>query len=299
MNWPSLSFILIAIFMPWFHLRFEWKGRSNAKQTKSTKWEVISVPSLEQLRKKDCPNSWSARLSQSQDVDGQGLGYTSRHSGCNTTIQQFLCCILRRALTSLVLSYKPPPLAFNKDILHWPVCSQSSLATGPLVKFWMTIPKFWPKPILRLLFRYQIFQNRKPQKIGKSFETEMSISVVKFSASGCGVGWGREPSIATQIKTAATQTYVSTLNPLGAAFWARRELWRGAWSVLFQLDKNVICHWKWEPGQAMSDHDWWRQNSAIIKSWSRVRPIKNKPTAAQSSGQNLRLWPLADFTIQV
>ena len=39
----------------------------------------------------------------------------------------------------------------------------------------------------------------------------MSISVVKFSASGC--GWGRESSIATQIKTAATQTYVSTLNP--------------------------------------------------------------------------------------
>ena len=77
----------------------------------------------------------------------------------------------------------------------------------------MTIPKFWPKPILRLLFLYQIFQNRKPQKIGKSFETEMSISVVKFSASGCGLGWGREPSIATQIKTAATQTYVSTLNP--------------------------------------------------------------------------------------
>ena len=32
------------------------------------------------------------------------------------------------------------------------------------------------------------------------------------------VGWGREPSIATQIKTAATQTYVSTLNPIGAAF---------------------------------------------------------------------------------
>ena len=133
------------------------------------KWEVISVPSLEQLRKKDCPNSWSARLSQSQDVDGQGLGYTSRHSGCNTTIQQFLCCILRRALTSLVLSYKPPPLAFNKDILHQPVCSQSSLAAGPLVKFWMTIPKFWPKPILRLLFRYQIFQNRKPQKNWQKF----------------------------------------------------------------------------------------------------------------------------------
>ena len=99
------------------------------------KWEVNSVPYLEQLWKKECPTSWSAGLSQSQDVDGQGLGYTSRHSGCNTTIQQFLCCILRRALTSLVLSYKLPPLAFNKDILHWPVCSQSSLAAGCLVKF--------------------------------------------------------------------------------------------------------------------------------------------------------------------
>ena len=25
---------------------------------------------------------------------------------------------------------------------------------------WMTIPKFWPKPIPRLFFRYQIFRNR-------------------------------------------------------------------------------------------------------------------------------------------
>ena len=123
MNWPSLPFILIAIFMPWFHLRFEWKGRSNAKQTKSTKWEVISVPSLEQLRKKDCPNSWSARLSQSQDVDGQGLGYTSRHSSCNTTIQQFLCCILRRALTSLVLSYKNRPLWLSTKIFSTGLCA--------------------------------------------------------------------------------------------------------------------------------------------------------------------------------
>ena len=150
---------------------------------------------------------------------------------------------------------KPPPLAFNKDILHWPVCSQSSLAAGPLVK---------------------------------------------FSASG--VGWGgvgQRTEYCDSDKNGGYSNLRLNSQPQGAAFWARRELWRGAWSVLFQLDKNVICHWKWEPGQAMSHHDWWRQNSAIIKSWSRVRPIKNKPTAAHNSGQNLRLWPLADFTIQV
>ena len=178
------------------------------------KWEVISVPSLEQLRKKDCPNSWSARLSQSQDVDGQGLGYTSRHSGCNTTIQQFLCCILRRALTSLVLSYKNRPLWLSTKIFSTSLCAANHR---------------WRLVLLSSSeWRYQNFDRNRYwdfysdtkfsktenlKKIGKSFETEMSISVVKFSASGCGVGWGREPSIATQIKTAATQTYVSTLNP--------------------------------------------------------------------------------------
>ena len=33
--------------------------------------------------------------------------------------------------------------------------------------------------------------------------------------------------------------------------------------LLFRLNKNVICHWKWGAGQAMSDQDWWRQNSGI------------------------------------
>ena len=87
------------------------------------KWEVNSVPYLEQFRKKECPTSWSAGLSQSQDVDGQGLGYTSRHSGCNTTIQQFLCCILRRALTSLVLSYKNRPLWLSTKIFSTGLCA--------------------------------------------------------------------------------------------------------------------------------------------------------------------------------
>ena len=43
-----------------------------------------------------------------------------------------------------------------------------------IIQHWMTIPKFWPKPIPRLFFWYQIFRNRNrnPQKIGKSFETE-------------------------------------------------------------------------------------------------------------------------------
>ena len=67
------------------------------------------------------------------------------------------------------------------------------------LQHWMTIPKFWPKPIPRLFllyhifrnrnrdffrdqifpkpkprlfFRDQIFRNRNPQKFGKSLETE-------------------------------------------------------------------------------------------------------------------------------
>ena len=195
MNRPSLSFILIAIFMPWIHLRVEWKGRSKAKQTKST--HVAKMRSqqctayLEQLRKKDCPNSWSARLSQSQDVDGQGLGYTSRHSGCNTTIQQFLCCILRRALTSLVLSYKNCPLWLSTKIFSTGLCAANHR---------------WRLVLLSSSeWRYQNFDRNRYwdfysdtkfsktenlKKIGKSFETEMSISVVKFSASAVVVGWG-------------------------------------------------------------------------------------------------------------
>ena len=218
------------------------------------KWEVNSVPYLEQLRKKECPTSWSAGLSQSQDVDGQGLGYTSRHSGCNTTIQQFLCCILRRALTSLVLSYKNRLLWLSTKIFSTGLCAANHR--------WRLVPLSSSQPVVW-------------------------------------GGVGQRTEYCDSNKNGGYSNLRLNSRPQGAAFWARRELWRGAWSVLFQLDKNVICHWKWEPGQAMSDHDWWRQNSAIIKSWSRVRPIKNKPTAAHSSGLNLRIWPLADFTIQM
>ena len=38
--------------------------------------------------------------------------------------------------------------------------------------------QIFSKPKPRLFFRNQIFQNRNPQRFGKSFETEMSISVV-------------------------------------------------------------------------------------------------------------------------
>ena len=89
------------------------------------------------------------------------------------------CCGWRETLTKASLS--PMKSIFGRSCGHW-----------------MTIPKFWPKPIPRLFFRYQIFRNRyrdffsdtkfsetdtetlkKLAKVSKprSFETEMSISV--------------------------------------------------------------------------------------------------------------------------
>ena len=53
----------------------------------------------------------------------------------------------------------------------------------PWYKHWMTIPKFWPKPIPRLFFRYQIFRNRNRYFFSetKFFETETLKNLAKVS----------------------------------------------------------------------------------------------------------------------
>ena len=47
-------------------------------------------------------------------------------------------------------------------LFNWLILTLRPISGGGVFPYchWMTIPKFWPKPIPRLFLRYQIFQNR-------------------------------------------------------------------------------------------------------------------------------------------
>ena len=168
------------------------------------------------------------------DTDSEGLHYyTSRRLTC-IIIAQILCYSSLQTLPQVLSFQSSQQATVQTKILLDGVCIQKLPPYSSCQARWPPEPQ---------LLRLKVVQL---QVVG--FPNPL-VTLEPWRVDG-------EPDYCT---AAQTSTWVSSCIPQPCQSYDVPA----CWFVLFRLNKNVICQWKWGAGQAMSDPNWWRQNSGI------------------------------------